>query len=336
MTLGQQREISRREMLGRVAVAAAAVASLPALAKDAANPPDDILDAHVHVWDLNQFHLPWLDHDSMLRRDYSVADYRKATEGSNIRQAVYIEVNVEPKQRGAEAKYVGELCASHDTPFVSGVIAADPRDPSMGEFLDRFARDKTIKGLRFLYPDGGSDDLKFVAGLHELGRRNLTFDLQLGPDHLGDAAKTVAASPDTRFILDHCGGAEPRTFRKSSENDRSSRQFRDTWRRGIETIARQPNVWCKISGVADSALPGHATAEDVAPIVNFCLDHFGPDRFMFGGNWPVCLKGSTLRHWVESLNQIVAGRSEADRRKLFRENAISAYRIPDSEKLRLH
>jgi predicted TIM-barrel fold metal-dependent hydrolase len=63
------------------------------------------------------------------------------------------------------------------------------------------------------------------------------------------------------------------------------------------------------------------------------LDQFGPDRVLFGGNWPVCLKGTTLRHWVESLRQIVDGRSEADRRKLFCDNAIKAYRLADPGKL---
>lgn len=334
MTEEQGRVISRRTALGAVTAAAIAVACPPASATDATTSADEILDSHVHVWDLNQFHLSWLDHDPLLRRDYSVADYLKAAEGLNIRRAVYVEVNVGPSERGAEAKYVGALCTSRETPFVGGVIAADPRDPGLGDFLNQFARDRAIKGLRFLYPADGNDDPKFIAGLRELGRRNLTFDLQLGPDHLADAAKTAAACPDTRFILDHCGGAEPRAFRKETENDRASRESREAWRRGIEAIAKQPNVWCKISGVADGALPGDATAEDVAPIVNFCLDHFGPDRVMFGGNWPVCLKSTTLRHWVESLNQNVAGRSEPDRRKLFRENATNAYRISDSDKLR--
>lgn len=323
---GPQGRISRRQMLGMTAAVATA-AAYPRIG-DSVTPADEILDAHVHVWDLKQFHLPWLDRDPLLRRDFSIADYRKATEGLKVRHAVYVEVNVEPEHRGAEAEYVSAMYGSGQTPFIAGVIAADPRDSGLSAFLDRFAHDKAIKGLRFLYPRGGGDDPKFIAGLRELGRRNLTFDLQLGPDHLADSAETVAACPDTHFILDHCGGAEPRPFRKEFENDRASREFRQTWRRGIEALAKQPNVWCKISGVADGALPGDATADDVAPIVNFCLDQLGPDRVVFGGNWPVCLKSTTLRHWVETLKQIVAARSRIDQDKLFHNNAFSAYRIP--------
>lgn len=322
-------QFSRRQILGMAAATVTAAVWSTAYAAVSANQADEILDSHVHIWDRKQFRLLWLDHDPLLGRDFSAADYLKATEGLNIRQAMYVEVNVEPAQRGAEAEYVAAMCGLGRAPFIGGVIAADPRDPAPNAFLDRFAHDMSIRGLRFLYPRGASEDPKFLVGLRELGRRNLTFDLQLGPDHLADSAKAVAACPETRFILDHCGGAEPRAFRKESDMDRASREFRETWERGIEAIAKQPNVWCKISGIADGALSGDATANDVAPIVNFCLDHFGPDRVMFGGNWPVCLKSTTLRHWVESLKQIVGGHSEVDRRKLFHDNAIAAYRIPD-------
>ncbi|HSU67836.1 MAG TPA: amidohydrolase family protein, partial [Tepidisphaeraceae bacterium] len=142
-----------------------------------------------------------------------------------------------------------------------------------------------------------------------------------------DAAAVVAACPETQFVLDHCGGAVPKPFRREFDNDPAVLAQRDTWRRGIEGMAKHSNVACKISGVADAAMPGDATAEDVAPLVNFCLDQFGPDRVLFGGNWPVCLKGSTLRHWVESLKTVVAQRSAADQQKLFRENALRVYRV---------
>lgn len=281
-----------------------------------------ILDSHVHAWDLKQFRLPWLDRDPLLRRDFSIADYRKAVEGLNIRRAVYIEVNVDAGQRGAEATYAAGLCDRGEALFAGAVIAADPSDPQLGAFLDRFAADKSIKGVRFFYPANGSRDPAFLKGMRSLGYRKLSFELQLGPDRLADAAKTAAACPETRFILNHCGGAEPRNFRKGADS-----QTADVWRQGIAALARCPNVRCKISGVADNALPGDATAEDVAPIVRHCLDQFGPDRVMFGGNWPVCLKATTLRDWVLALDQLVARRSESERRRLYRDNAIDAYRL---------
>jgi len=312
-------------VLQAIAGGAALAVGRQARSEETAGP---IIDAHVHVWDLNQFKLPWLNHAGpVLNRDHSVAEYLQAARRLNVVGAVYVEVNVERGQRGAEAEYAADLCARRDGPFIGAVIAADPADDDFAGFLDRFRSKSSIRGVRFLYPRGGCDDRRFLNGLRALGERQLTFDVQLGPQLLTDAAKTAAACPQTRFILDHCGGADPRPFRKTSDGDPKAKDLRDLWRRGIEALAKQSNVWCKISGVADAALPADATAEDAAPIVNFCLDAFGPDRVLFGGNWPVCLKGTTLGHWVETLRQVAAGRAQTDRRKLFHDNAVKAYRI---------
>ena len=331
MRRGKNVQITRRTALGSAAVGALSVLTSSADGGEASLP---VIDSHVHVWDLKQFRLPWLDHaQRVLNRDHSVAEYVKAADGLKVTAAVYVEVNVEPRQRDEEVRFAADLCKRRDGPFVGAVGAADPRDAGFIEFLDRFKDESSFRGIRYLYPAGAADDPACVRGLRALGKRGLTFDLQLSPALLADAAKTVAACPETRFILDHCGGADPKPFRQASDADPKAREERDLWCRGIEAIAKQPNVWCKISGVADSALPGDATAGDVAPIVNFCLDQFGPDRVMFGGNWPVCLKATTLRHLVESLRQIVDGRSVTDRRKLFCDNAIKAYRLSGPGKL---
>lgn len=320
--------ITRRDLLAGAALAGA-VAVFPSASTHAQQQkPVPTFDAHVHVWDLTQFHLPWLDHNlPLLRRNYTVADYATAVKGLGVEAAAYIEVNVEPAQRAAEGAFAVRLCDQPQSVFKAGVIAGDPRDPGFGAYLDSFKRNACIKGVRFAFPREGGSDAAFIGGLRELGRRGMSFDLQLGPALLEDAVKATVACGETPFVLDHCGGASPRAFRAEFENDVAARRERELWRSGIAAMARRPNVTCKISGVADSALPGDATAADVAPVVNFCLDAFGPDRVLFGGNWPVCLKGVTLRHWVESLRSVVSSRSEQDRRKLFRDNAVRVYRI---------
>jgi predicted TIM-barrel fold metal-dependent hydrolase len=316
-------QMTRRDLLKRAAAVAATAASTRLFAGE--HPAFPIIDAHVHVWDLKQFDLPWLDHNPLLHRDFSVADYRKAAQGLNVQSAVYVEVNVAPQQQRAEAEYVAELCDQAKPLFVAGVIGGDPRDPGFAAYLDDFKNRRGTRGVRCYYPKGASADEAFLRGMRALAERGLSFDLQLGPELLADAARTVQACPETRFILNHCGGASPAPFRREAENDAQARHARETWRQGIAAIARHKNVSCKISGVADSALPGDATAADVAPMVNFCLDHFGPDRVLFGGNWPVCLKGLSLAHLIEALREVVSPRSETDQRKLFHDNASRVY-----------
>ena len=132
------------------------------------------------------------------------------------------------------------------------------------------------------------------------------------------------------MILDHCGGGSAAWF-AAPAGDTNAHAARDLWQLGITKLAARPNVYCKISGVAEGAGAGNVTPEGLAPVVNHCLDEFGPDRVVFGSNWPVCLNAITFRGWVQVLDRIVAGRGDAFARKLFRENAIRFYRIPDEK-----
>jgi L-fuconolactonase len=133
---------------------------------------------------------------------------------------------------------------------------------------------------------------------------------------LGDAAKLIESCPDTRFILDHCG------------NESVLAKDHTPWKRLIDQVASKGDrVVCKVSGIVASA-KGHAwTEDDLAPVVNHVLDAFGPDRVMFGGDWPVCTLAATYRRWVEALQAIVATRPEIERRKLFHDNAVRLYAL---------
>jgi predicted TIM-barrel fold metal-dependent hydrolase len=86
-------------------------------------------------------------------------------------------------------------------------------------------------------------------------------------------------------------------------------------------------VACKISGIVASAKRGAWSADTLAPFVEHCRGAFGPDRLVFGTDWPVCTLVASPREWVEALQQIVAGWSLADRRKLLRDNAVRIYRL---------
>ncbi len=137
------------------------------------------------------------------------------------------------------------------------------------------------------------------------------------PKELPDAAKLIDACRGTRFILDHCGNADVQA------KDRSA------WQKDMAEVAKRKNVVCKVSGIVATAELGKWTADDLAPIVNHTLEAFGPDRVMFGGDWPVCTKTATYKQWVTALQTIVADRPEAERRKLFSDNAVRFYGLPE-------
>ncbi len=167
----------------------------------------------------------------------------------------------------------------------------------------------------------------FVRGVQTLGKHGLNFELTMRPTELHDAVKLIQQCPETHFVLDHCGNGDPKAFNPKLGPGLKRSCTADGWKRGIDAVAAQPGVMCKISGIVAFVPPGQWHAEDLAPVVNHCLDAFGPDRVFFGGDWPVCLLGSPVRGWVDALQQIVASRSLEDQRKLWSKNAIKFYKL---------
>jgi L-fuconolactonase len=311
--------MDRRCFLGRAA-ALAAVAGLPDPSPAERPEAIPIVDTHQHLWDLSRFRLPWLAGAPKLDRSFLIEDYVRATEGLGVAASVYMEVDVDPSQQAAEADDVLELIRRGGTPMVGAVISGRPASEGFAAYLARYKDQRAIKGVRRVLhaaetPRGHCLEGRFIEGIRFLGRLGLSFDICMRPDELGDAAKLIDACPDTAFILDHCGNAGVRTKDLAG------------WKDHIARIAERKNVVCKVSGIVASAAPGPWTADDLAPIVNHVLDRFGPDRVVFGGDWPVCTLAASYRQWVEALRGIVADRPLADRKKLFHDNAIRVYRL---------
>jgi predicted TIM-barrel fold metal-dependent hydrolase len=323
-------QVSRREFIGG-AMAVAIWASSSGCAgnsnRDVRSNGDDysgpIIDTHLHVWDLQKFNLRWLaSAGPRLNRDYSPADYVKAIEGVNVTKAIYVEVDVAPGQEEAEAAYAVELCLSKTTPTVAAVLGGNPAAAEFAAYIRKYKASQFVKGVRESYRRGWCDDAAFVSGVRLLGELGMTFDLLMGPELLGEAARLVDACPQTRFVLDHCGNPNVRWFGLSAQADAGRRR---AWEEGVARLAERPNVVCKISGVAESGEDGQVAAAIVAPAVNHCLDRFGVQRVMFASNWPVCLKTIGLREWVKVLSEVVRPRGEAFARKLFYDNAARFY-----------
>lgn len=311
--------MNRREFLASSLTATALAAPAGAEEKTAMLP---VVDTHQHLWDLSRFRLPWVKPGDLLARSFVPDDYKKATEGLDVVKSVYMEVDLAPGQQQAEADYVVELCKAGKTPTVAAVVSGRPGTDGFAKYATQFKGSKYVKGIRRVLhvpetPAGTCLAKEFVRDIRLLGDLGLSFDLCVRAPELPDMDRLVGECPDTRFILDHCGNA------KVEERGKE----RDQWRKDMEAIARRKNLVGKVSGIVASAKPGHWGPEDLAPIVNHTLDVFGPDRVMFGGDWPVCTQAATYRQWLEALREIVKGRKEEERKKLFHDNAVRFYGI---------
>jgi predicted TIM-barrel fold metal-dependent hydrolase len=309
-------------MLPRVAGGAVADSHLP------------ILDTHQHLWDRSRLEPPWLKQaPEILRRSYVTADYLAATKGLNVVKAIYMEIDVAPQDHLQEAHQIIELCRSGQHPTVAAVISGRPSLESFPEYLSRFRGSPYVKGLRQVLHGGATPagyclQDTFVHSMRLLGEMELNFDLCMRPPELGDGVRLVEQCPDTRFVVDHCGNADCKAFLSAAERgDRRPSHDPNQWRRDLARLAQHENVFCKISGIIAHVPQTTWDSEILAPIVNHCLDEFGADRVVFGGDWPVCLRGGSYRRWVTSLKEIIRDRPEVEQRKLLHENALTVYRL---------
>lgn len=279
-----------------------------------------IVDTHQHLWDLKRLTLPWLPTTGPLAGDHTMADYLRATEGLGIERTVYMEVDVAPDQHRDEAAYALSLCGKRGSPMVGAVIGGRPASPDFGQYMAAFRGNPRVKGLRQVLhapttPQGYCLQPEFVKGIRLLGEMGLVFDVCLPAAYLDDADRLAELCPDTRLVLDHCG------------NPNVQAGIQDSWKRSMDRLARRPNMTCKISGIVASAKRGAWSAETLAPFVEHCRSAFGPDRIVFGTDWPVCTLVASPREWIEALRQIIAPWPTADRRKLLRDNAVRVYRL---------
>lgn len=290
-----------------------------------------IIDTHQHLWDLSKFKLPWLAGAPAIDHSYLQSDYAAATAGLNVVKAVYMEVDVEPTQQMAEARYIIEQCERDDTPTVGAVISGRPASADFAPYITQFKGSPYIKGVRQVLhgpstPAGYCLQPTFVKNIQLLGELGMSFDLCLRAGELADAVKLVDQCPETRFVVDHCGNGNPTIIAGEAPAESGERPHtRQQWLADIQALADRPNVICKISGIVASATPGQWSAATLAPTVNHCLNAFGPERVVFGGDWPVCTLVASYREWVTALQEIIADRSEAEQRKLLHDNAERFY-----------
>jgi predicted TIM-barrel fold metal-dependent hydrolase len=286
-----------------------------------------IIDTHQHLWDLNRFNLPWMDPTSdelqPIRHTFLIPDYVEHTKGLHVVKTVYMEINVHPSQQQAEAEYVIDLCERTDNSMVGAVIGGYPHEDGFADYITPLAKNDAIKGVRTVLhdpdrPSGLCLQPQFVDNMHRLADLDMNFDLCMRPDEVTDGAALAKKCPNTRFVIDHCGNMGVQSTDKA---------MRARWQDGIRAAADLENTFIKISGIVATVNKNNWSADDLAPNINFCLDTFGEDRCVFGGDWPVCLLGATYRQWVEALKEIVSDRSATFRKKLFHDNAVRVYRL---------
>ncbi|KAA1261124.1 Amidohydrolase [Rubripirellula obstinata] len=273
------------------------------------------IDSHHHFWNYDPADYGWID-DSMdqLRRDFTPANLKQEIDSVGIDGVV----SVQARQSFEETEFLLDYGDAND--FILGVVGWVPlRHANVQSQLDAVSERPKLKALRHVVQDEPDDSFllgeDFNRGVKLLRDYGLAYDILIFEKHLPVATKFIDLHPDQTFILDHI--AKPRIREKQLE----------PWRSNIIDIAKRPNVFCKFSGLVTEADHGAWTANDLLPYWETVLEAFGPQRLMFGSDWPVCLIASEYKRWFQIANRFAAELSQAEQSAFFGASAAKAYGV---------
>ncbi|MBN2658001.1 MAG: amidohydrolase family protein [Spirochaetales bacterium] len=274
-----------------------------------------IIDAHHHLWNYNKNEYGWIgDSMAVLKQNFTMDDFRRETAFA----ADVKSIAVQARQTLEETEWLLSLSGTDRT--VAGVVGWVPlRSPVVREHLERLKEHGKLAGVRHVIqdePDPGfilrNDFNEGISVLRDLG---LSYDILVTEIQLPQTVAFVKGHPDQPFIIDHI--AKPDIRSGSFEN----------WSRYMTELAAFENVNCKLSGMVTEADWNNWTITNLKPYLDKMLESFGPDRLMFGSDWPVCLVAGGYKKWFRALDSYLSGLSEAEREGIYSSNAARFYGV---------
>jgi L-fuconolactonase len=272
------------------------------------------IDGHVHLWKVSRGDYDWMTPDlTALYRDFDVSDLAPLLDAAEMDQAVLVQA----AETLAECDFLLDIAAGSDR--IAGVVGwLDMASPDFVAQLDSYSCNPHFKGVRPMIQDYADDGWMLAerqrpafARLEETGT---CFDCLVFPRHLDNLRVLLDRHPALRAIIDH--GAKP---------DIAGGGF-DMWAEMMSTIAAHTSALCKFSGLITEA-GANWSVERLRPYTDHLLSTFGPDRLVFGSDWPVLTLGADYPLWMEAAGALLAGLDDADRAKIFGGNAARFYRL---------
>jgi L-fuconolactonase len=274
------------------------------------------IDAHHHVWDLAVRDQPWTAELPTLRRSFGLDDLAPELASAGIDVTVVVQTITTPDE-------TPELLALAATsPLIAGVVGwVDLEAPDVAErlaLLRELPGGGSLVGIR--HQVQGEPDLDWLErpsvrrGLAAVAGTGLSYDLLVTANQLPAAISAARHVPELRFVLDHAG--KPPIARAQLE----------PWASLVTSLAAEPNVAVKLSGLTTEASP-EWSADELQPYVDVLLATFGMSRVLFGSDWPVSLLAAPYSATVAAAEQVLAGASTAEREAIFGGNAVEWYRL---------
>ena len=276
------------------------------------------IDSHHHLWAINDTDYVWMSEaHTVIRRDFLSADLNAALDESGIDGTVAVQA----RQMTAETDFLLDIADAN--PRIKAVVGWVPLCENGGEpFLEKFAAHPKFVGVRHVVHDEPDDDFilrpDFNQGILNLSKYGLVYDILIFWKHLPQTIQFVDRHPNQPFVVDHI--AKPRI---------AAGNFDTEWASGIRELAKRENVSCKISGMLTEVRGETWDLELLRPYFETVYDAFGPQRVMFGSDWPVCLLRSSHTEWTRVCSNLTKNLGPAAQDAFWGGNAARIYQIPN-------
>jgi len=272
-----------------------------------------IIDSHQHFWKYNPQTHAWIDDNmSVIRRDFLPADLQTVFAENAVDGCVAVQAD----QTLAETDFLLDL--AHRNDFIKGVVGwVDLRDPRVEGELEKYANDKKLKGYRHIVQGEADHNFllrpDFLRGISHLEKYGAVYDILIFPHQLGAALEFVKRFPNQKFVIDHL--AKP--YIKDG--------FFEGWAVLMREIAKHENVFCKLSGMITEADYQSWTPQQIHPYMELVLQAFGPERCMYGSDWPVCLVAGSYTRVKQLTTDFISDLSPTEQAAIMGLNAAGFY-----------
>ncbi|MDB5031716.1 amidohydrolase family protein [Mucilaginibacter sp.] len=271
------------------------------------------IDSHQHFWQYDPVQHAWINDDmEIIQQDFLPVHLEPILQEYGISGCVTVQVD----QTEEENAILLGHAAKHD--FIKGVVGwIDLKAENIEDRLAYYKQFEKLKGFRHIL-QGEADrafmlNADFKSGIYKLKQFGYTYDILIYTDQIAYANEFAAAFPDQPFVIDHI--AKPKIKEKDI----------DGWAKDMRAIAKNENVYCKVSGMVTEADWKNWKIADFTPYLDVVFEAFGTDRVMYGSDWPVCRVAATYGEMMGICESYVGKLSEAEQDKFWGENAIKFY-----------
>ena len=272
------------------------------------------IDSHQHFWKYDPVRDAWITPDMIaIRRDFLPGDLEPLLRASGMEGCVTVQVD----QSAKETLTMLRLADEH--PFIKGIVGwVDFRSPGIKDQLAYLSQYKKLKGFRHIVqaePDGFLLQKDFLHGIKSLADFGYTYDILIYPRQLQEAVQFVRQFPDQKFVLDHM--AKPLIRERGLE----------PWKKYIASLASAGNIYCKLSGMVTEADWKKWEPADFLPYLDVVFNCFGPQRLLYGSDWPVCLLASTYPQQLAVVEDYINSLTPSEKLRIMGENAVQFYNL---------